>query len=119
MSTAILSEIADALLCCAYLAGIIAGIVAIVRKQTRVGVLAAIAFFLLSLAVIARDVLGLVVLPALMRANGSYTTYSWLSFCIETPLFMIGVILLVVLVFTSINKKAAKSEEKENVPPAV
>jgi hypothetical protein len=118
-STAVLSIIADALLCLVYLVGIVAGVIALTRKQTRLGILATVAFVLLGLAIVAREVLVMAVLPAILRANGNYATYSWLSFCIETPLFLIGVILLVVLIFTSINKKAAKSETKDEVPPAV
>ncbi|HTX89581.1 MAG TPA: hypothetical protein VMC09_00070 [Anaerolineales bacterium] len=117
--TGVLSITADALLCLAYLVGIAAGVIALVRRQTRLGSLATAAFFLLGLAVVARDVLALVVLPALLKAGGTYITYSWLSFCIETPLFMIGVILLVVLIFTSIQKQAVQAApEEEKVHPA-
>ena len=104
--TGVVSIIFQALLCIAYLAGIVAGIITLIRKQTRNGILVIAGFLLFGLALLANIILSLVVLPALMRSGMNYGTYSWLNVCIPGPLTLFGVISLVVMAFTNIGKKA-------------
>ena len=117
--TGVVSIIFQALLCIAYLAGIVAGIITLIRKQTRNGILVIAGFLLFGLALLANIILSLVVLPALMRSGMNYGTYSWLNVCIPGPLTLFGVISLVVMAFTNIGKKAEKvAPEIEELPPA-
>ncbi len=115
----VLSTITNSLLCLAYLVGIVAGVIVLVRKQTVTGGLAVAGFLLLGLSMVSNLVMTLAVLPAILKADDSYATYVWLNFCITSPLHLIGIVLLVVLVFISLNKKAVQAEKKEDLPPAV
>jgi hypothetical protein len=115
----ILGIISNSLLCLAYLVGIVAGVIVLVRKQTLKGGLAVAGFLLLGLSLVSNLVMSMAVLPAILKANGSYATFIWLNFCITSPLQLIGIVLLVILVFVSLNKKAAQTEMKEDLPPTV
>jgi hypothetical protein len=102
-----------ALTCIIFLAGLVAGIITLARKRTLPGSLATAAFFLLGLNTLLGIILSYVVLPAL---HGEYGTYSWISYCVSTPIYMLGIITLVVLVFTNIGKKAEKAAPE--MPPS-
>jgi hypothetical protein len=103
--------------CILFLAGLIAGIIALARKRILPGSLATAAFGLLGLGAIISIILNYIVLPAINKANGDYNVYSWVSFCVNTPLYLLGMIALVVLAFTNIGKRSEKATS-EQTPPA-
>jgi hypothetical protein len=98
--------IADALLCIAYLVGIVAGVIALARKKILPGVLAIVAFLFFGLQI----VLNILIWGILVNRVPNYGVLNWASFCIGTPLGLFGGIALVVLVFLNIGKK-------ETLPP--
>jgi len=102
--------------CIILLAGLVAGIIAIARKRTLPGSLAALAFGLLGLNVLAANLLNYLVLPAITTANGDYGTYSWISYCVNTPLYLLGTIALVILAFTNIGKKSDQAAPEQTPP---
>jgi hypothetical protein len=99
--------------CIIFLAGLVAGIITLARKRTLPGSLATAAFFLLGLHTLLGVILSYAVLPAM---HGEYGTYSWISYCVNTPIYLLGIITLVVLAFTNISKKAEKAAP-EAPPP--
>lgn len=99
-----------ALQCLAYLAGIVAGVVAITRKRTLPGILAAAAFFLLGLDLLIR----FITWNFLVNVFYDYGTLNWVSYCLSTPMILIGIIALVVSVFMSVGKK-----ETLPLPPGI
>lgn len=96
----------DALQCIIFIAGIVAGVLLLTRKRTIPGVVVTIAFAMLGLNLV-YNLLSYFVLSDLFD---NYSTVSWLNFCIGTPLFLLGLIGLVVFVFLDTKKK-------QNSPP--
>lgn len=96
--------IADALLCILFLVGIVAGIIAITRKRMLAGILAIVAFVLLGFQTLVTIILPVALWDVFANA-GNYGTYNWIFFCLNTPIFMLAVVALVVLVFSNVGKK--------------
>jgi hypothetical protein len=94
--------ISDALLCITYLIGMVAGIIALTRKKTLPGILASVAFLFFGLELVIR----LIIWYWLVNIISDYGTLYWASFCISTPLLLLGGIALVVVIFISAGKKA-------------
>jgi len=107
----------DALLCLIYITGAVAGVIALTRKQARLGILAVAGFLLLGLNLVLNYIFTLVIFPAIMRGNGNVNTYYWLNLC-KSPIFLLGAAALVVIVFTTIGRKAEKTAaEIPEIPP--
>jgi Ca2+/Na+ antiporter len=109
--------IADALSCIIFLVGLVAGIIAITRKRTLPGILAVVAFFLLGLDVLFQILLPSAVFPVMVRQAGDQGVYTWLFYCLTTPLFLLGAIALVALAFSNIGAKAKESAPEATQPP--
>lgn len=88
-------------MCISYLAGIIAGVIALTRKKTVPGILAIVAFVFLGLEILLRILLWSILGPE----RFSYESISWISYCTTSPLLILGTIALVVIVFASVGKK--------------
>lgn len=97
--------ISDALLCITYLIGIVAGVIALSRKKTLPGILAIVAFLFLGLEIVIHSVI-----YQLYDVVHNYGALSWASYCITTPLLLLGTIALVVVIFMAAGKK-------ETLPP--
>jgi hypothetical protein len=97
----------DALSCLLYIAGIVAGVLLIIRRRTLPGVLTTIGFLFFGLSliisIIGWDILG----PGVEN----YGALNWGIYCLTTPLNLLGLIGLVVMVFMLIGKK-------EKLPPS-
>jgi len=106
----------DALQCIVYLAGIVAGVIALTRKKTVPGILAIVAFLFLGLELLIR----LLIWNVLYTVIYDYVALSWAAFCISTPLLLLGTIALVVVVFQLAGKKTVlpPPPELEELPPA-
>ena len=113
-----LNYITASLRCIIHLAGLAAGIIAIARKRTLPGSLATVAFGLLGLNALATIILSYIVFPAITKGNGDYGTYNWISYCVNTPLFLLGTLALVILAFTNTGKKSEKIAS-EQTPPSL
>jgi hypothetical protein len=98
--------VSDALMCLAYLAGIVGGVITLTRRKVVPGILAIVAFVFLGLEIVLR----LIIWSGLAATSMDYATLNWISFCTSTPLLLLGSIALVVIVFLSIGKKT-------NLPP--
>jgi hypothetical protein len=99
----VLYTISEALLCITYIVGIVAGIIALTRKKTVPGILAIAAFLFLGLEIVAR----LAIWSGLAKVINDYASLNWASFCISTPLLLLGAIALVVVVFLNAGKKVS------------
>jgi hypothetical protein len=102
--------ILQALECLIYIAGVVAGVILIARKRTVPGILAAAAFLLLGLSL----VIGFLVWDVFAPLVNNYGALSWGAFCLTTPLYLLGFIGLVVMVFLGIGKK----EKPPSLPEA-
>lgn len=108
--------IVDALLCVTYLIGIVAGIIALTRKKTVPGILAVVAFLFFGLELIIR----LLIWNVLYNVVNDYAALNWASFCISTPLLLLGGIAMAVVVFMLAGKKNVLPPPPglEELPPA-
>ncbi len=94
--------IVDALQCITYLVGMVAGIIALTRKKTVPGILAIVAFLFFGIELLAR----LIIWNVLYNVVYDYAALNWASFCISTPLLLLGGIAMAVVVFLLAGKKA-------------
>jgi hypothetical protein len=109
--------ISYALQCLVYIAGIVAGVIAITRKRTLPGILAAAGFFLLGLNL----VISIITWNVVADLVDNYGTLNWASFCISVPLILLGVLAVVISVFMSAGKKKTlppPPRSEENLPGA-
>ena len=97
----------QALVCAAEIAGIIGGIIAISRQKTKLGILTIAGFLLLGLNLLVNFVLDQFRTYALRH----FINILWISPCVAAPLAFLGVICLVIAVFSSIPSKKPKSED--------
>jgi len=80
-------DIRDALLCLAFLAGAVAGVVALIRKQARAGGLAAAGFALFAVDPLAE----LIIFRVFSGGGGDFDLPNWVYVCISTPASVLGV----------------------------
>jgi hypothetical protein len=118
----VLSYIQMGLNCIFFLVGMAGGIIALVRKKTLLGILATTGFFLLGLNLIINMSLGPIVSKLANSGNFSGSTfstlYSWLSFCLSMPVFLLGIGALIAFVFSATGKKTkTEVEELPEIPP--
>jgi hypothetical protein len=119
-----LQYIQSALSCIVYLVGLVAGIIALVRKKTVLGILATAGFFLLGINLIVSlalpTIIGYIGQATGTGGNGVLTTYRWLSFCIQVPLFLLGMGAIIAFIFNAIGRKSEKAAaETPEIPPVL
>jgi hypothetical protein len=112
-----LYELTTGLTCVLILIGFVAGIIAIVRKRTLPGSLATAVFAFLGMNSSLSLILTYVVQPALVKSSEDYGTYNWIGYCTNTPLYMLGILIIMILTFMIIVKNPEKSAP-EGTPPA-
>jgi hypothetical protein len=93
--------IVDALLCITYLIGMVAGVIALTRKKTVPGILALVAFLFFGLELLTR----LLIWNVLYNVVYDYAALNWASFCISTPLLLLGGVAMAVAIFMLAGKK--------------
>jgi hypothetical protein len=113
-----LNYLTAGLRCILLLAGLVAGIIAIVKKRILPGSLATAAFGLLGLNALVTIIMSYIVFPAVTKSSGDYNTYSWVSYCLNTPLYFLGTLALVILAFTNIGKKSETAASGQTPPSA-
>jgi hypothetical protein len=112
-----LNYIHVALSCILYLVGFVAGIIALVRKKTLLGILAMAGFFLLGLSPLTTFAVPFIADSISNTTNlDNLTVYYWASFCIQSPLLLIGMGAILAFVFKAIarNPKTEVEENHEN-----
>jgi hypothetical protein len=107
----------DALLCITFLVGIVAGVIALTRKKALLGILAIAAFLFYGIEIVIRYIIWY----GLYDVIDNYGVLEWASFCLTTPLILLGSIALVVIVFITTGKKHTlppPPDSNENPPAA-
>ena len=97
----------QSLLCLAEIVGIIAGILAISRKKTLPGVLSIAGFLLLGLSLLVNVLLE----QFRLFAARNFITTLWVDPCLVAPAAFLGVVCLVIALFSATTSKKTKSEE--------
>ena len=103
----------DGLLCLTYLTGIVAGVLAIMRKQTKIGGYVLAAFILLALEPIVDFVIFNFLSPQFGESMG-YEVYNWAYSCISSLANILGVILLMAAVYFSLQSQLYAKNEGVN-----
>jgi hypothetical protein len=106
----VLRYIFQALVCLAEIAGIVGGVIAISRRKKLLGWLAIAGFLLLGLNLLIN--LGLELSRNYAAAH--FINTLWISGCIAAPLAFLGVVCLVMAVFSA----ASTSKTKPEDPPS-
>ena len=83
----------DALLCLVFLVGLGAGILAITRKQQKVGAFVLAGFLLLGLDPLTEMLIFNVLSPQL-GSGDNYEMFNWAYVCISTPATILGILSL-------------------------
>ena len=113
-----LNYITAGLRCFILLAGLVAGIIAIAKKRILPGSLATAAFGLLGLNALLTLILSYIIFPIVTKSNGDYNMYSWANYCLNTPLYILGILALVILAFTHTGKKMETTISEQKPPSA-
>jgi len=101
----------DALLCLTFLAGAVAGVLAITRQHRTTGILMLVGFLLLGID----PILEVLIFRVFMNnyTGDSYELFNWAYVCLSTPADLIGVGCLIAAVFIAIRPKPS---EVDNTP---
>jgi hypothetical protein len=97
----------QSLLCLAEIAGIIAGILAISRKKTLPGVLSVVGFLLLGLSLLFNVLLE----QFRLFAARNFIDTLWVDPCLVAPAAFLGVVCLVIALFSATASRKTKTEE--------
>jgi hypothetical protein len=115
LAYAILNYVIIGLNCLLCLAGAVAGILALVRKQTLPGILALAAFVFLGLNVLANILMPFIVTP--LTDQFGINIYLYANLCTTAPLHFLGILGLVILAFLNVRKKQEKAGPEIQAPP--
>ena len=88
----------DTLLCLVFLVGLGAGVVAITRKQQKVGTFMLVGFLLLGLDPLAEMIIFNVISPA-VGGEVDYLIFNWSYVCIGAPATMLGILSLLAALY--------------------
>ena len=97
----------QSLLCLAEIAGIIAGILAISRKKTLPGVLSVAGFLLLGMSLLVNVLLE----QFRLFAARNFITTLWVDPCLIAPAAFLGVVCLVIAIFSTTPSRKTKPDE--------
>lgn len=99
----------DTLLCLVFLVGIAAGVVAITRKQQKVGAFVLAGFLLLALDPLTEMIIFNVLFPA-SGGEVDYLVFNWAYICISTPATIFGTLSLLAAIYFALRFAPNKVE---------
>jgi len=101
--------IRDALLCLVFLLGMIAGIVAITRKQRKIGMALIAGFLLLGIDPASEFILFNLIAPNFSETT-DYAVFNWAYACISAPATIFGILCLVAAIYFGMQPKEQAAE---------
>lgn len=103
--------------CILLMAGFAAGIIAITRRKTGLGILAAVGFALLGLNLIVSlalpSILGALSSIDALKATQLFVLHQWLNICLQAPLFLLGMASLIIFVFSGVGIIHLEKKQKK------
>lgn len=99
----------DTLLCLVFLVGIAAGVIAITRKQQKVGAFMLAGFLLLALDPLTEMIVFNVLSPA-SGGNVDHQNFNWAYICISTPATILGTLSLLAALYFALRPAPNKVE---------
>ena len=103
----------DALLCLLFLLGIIAGIIAINRKQSKVGGLVVLGFVLLAIDPIAEFVIFSLISPVFSETT-DFAVFNWSYACLSSLADIGGFLALLTAIFSAIRPQQIEPSGSSN-----
>jgi hypothetical protein len=101
--------IRDALLCLVFLLGVIAGLLALVRGQRKIGIYVTTGFLLLGIDPASEFIIFNFILPSFTE-DVNYVVFNWAYACISAPATILGVISLVAAIYFGIRPQQSTSD---------
>jgi hypothetical protein len=105
----------DALLCLVFLIGLGLGVVAITRKQPKIGAFILAGFFLLGLDPMAEMLIFNVLSPNLGNSD-NYLAFNWAYVCISVPATVLGTLSVLAALYFALQPAAPKDAGPSNEP---